>query len=444
MQHIFYHDDMDGVASLYMYCTKVDRVSLASTTYPITYSYKDDIFSTVLAGDEVVFLDFCPRVGTVKGTLSKCEVEIYDHHEGAKNAVTEIRELSNVAVAYLPSAKGCCQMFDSKPVPLAIKLIGNRDVWDFSLEGTREFHAWCGSQKPSSDFNYWLKTFEAMEKSEELVHMAIAAGRPLVEKHDATIKKAVDSAAEIWFKGQRVLASNSYDNISELGNALASAGSGLGMTYYVTGGETPDVRISFRSVERSACTALKAAQHLGGGGHKHAAGANMQLDDFWILFSVWLKDLKGSHRCNIKGFVFDLLWNKEFPPLRSTKKSRAYDLRSTETHTIMPGEVYVFPTGVSWNVIDTLSGFVLEAQIVSRSGLAKKHKVWLAKGVGTVDEDYKGIIGVDLINCGTEPYEVKAGDRIAQMIFRTDVDFDIPELTDDEERGNGGFGSTGK
>jgi dUTP pyrophosphatase len=64
--------------------------------------------------------------------------------------------------------------------------------------------------------------------------------------------------------------------------------------------------------------------------------------------------------------------------------------------------------------------------------------------VGTVDQDYKGIFGVDLINCGTEPYEVKRGDRIAQMIFRTDIDFQIPELTDEKERGDGGFGSTGK
>ena len=442
MQHIFYHDDMDGVASLYMYCTKVDRVSLASTTYPINYSYKDYIFSSVLAGDEVVFLDFCPRLETVRGILSKCEVQIYDHHEGAKDTIKQIMMLPTTAVSYYPEAKGCCQMIH-KDIPRAIRLIGNRDVWDFSEEGTREFHAWCCTQKPSSNYRYWMDMFEQLEKNPGLVDGCIDIGTPIVTDHDEKIRKQVEASAELWFMGQRVLAFNSYENISELGNSLASAGSGLGMTYYATGNPSM-VRISFRSVDKSPTSALEAARKLGGGGHKLAAGANLSFEDFTDMYNTCVKEMEGVARCDKNGFSFKLFWNREFAPLRGSTKARGYDLRSTETHTILPGESYVFPTGVHWDVITTNAGHILEAQIVSRSGLGKKHMVWIAKGVGTVDQDYKGIFGVDLINCGTEPYEVKRGDRIAQMIFRTDIDFQIPELTDEKERGDGGFGSTGK
>jgi dUTP pyrophosphatase len=99
---------------------------------------------------------------------------------------------------------------------------------------------------------------------------------------------------------------------------------------------------------------------------------------------------------------------------------------------------------VSWNVTKCDEDKCIEIQITSRSGMAKKHRVWLAKGVGTIDQDYTNTeIGVDLINCGDKDYVIKAGDSIAQAIFRTDINVNFPELVINKER-EGGFGSTGK
>ena len=87
----------------------------------------------------------------------------------------------------------------------------------------------------------------------------------------------------------------------------------------------------------------------------------------------------------------------------------------------------------------------MEAQIRARSGLAIKHGVTLINGIGTIDADYRGEVGVLLVNLGSEPFEIKNGDRIAQMVFAR---FEAPKIEvaselSSTERGEGGFGSTG-
>lgn len=86
-----------------------------------------------------------------------------------------------------------------------------------------------------------------------------------------------------------------------------------------------------------------------------------------------------------------------------------------------------------------------EVQIRPRSGLALKHGITLVNSPGTIDSDYRGPVGVILLNCGQEPFEITHGMRIAQMVVAPVVQatFSFAERLDDTGRGAGGFGSTG-
>ena len=101
----------------------------------------------------------------------------------------------------------------------------------------------------------------------------------------------------------------------------------------------------------------------------------------------------------------------------------------------------VVPTGLRIEVPD---GF--EVQIRPRSGLALKHGISLPNTPGTIDSDYRGPLGVLLINYGREPFLIRHGDRIAQMIVAPVVRarFSVVEALGETARGSGGFGSTGQ
>ena len=87
-----------------------------------------------------------------------------------------------------------------------------------------------------------------------------------------------------------------------------------------------------------------------------------------------------------------------------------------------------------------------EAQLRPRSGLAFKHGVTVINSPGTIDADYRGEIGVLLVNLGSEDFVVNDGERIAQMVVarHEKVEFTLVETLDETERGEGGFGHTGK
>lgn len=108
--------------------------------------------------------------------------------------------------------------------------------------------------------------------------------------------------------------------------------------------------------------------------------------------------------------------------------------------TLAQGERALIPTGIRMEIPQ---GY--EVQIRPRSGLALKNGVSLVNSPGTIDSDYRGPVGVILINQGTEPFHVRHGDRIAQMIVAPVVQalFEIVDDLGDSERGAGGFGSTG-
>lgn len=129
-------------------------------------------------------------------------------------------------------------------------------------------------------------------------------------------------------------------------------------------------------------------------------------------------------------------------PAYQTQGSAAADVAACidEPVTLESGERAIIPTGFSMALP---VGF--EAQIRSRSGLSAKHGICMANGIGTIDSDYRGEVGVILLNLGQEPFTVEPGMRIAQMaIVRCDQApwREVDEL-DETSRGEGGYGSTG-
>jgi dUTP pyrophosphatase len=108
---------------------------------------------------------------------------------------------------------------------------------------------------------------------------------------------------------------------------------------------------------------------------------------------------------------------------------------------LAPGERKLVPTGV---FVEIPSGF--EIQVRPRSGLALKHGVTVLNAPGTIDSDYRGEIGIVLINLGSETFHVSNGDRIAQLVVATTVraEFIASDSLTDTARGAGGYGSTGK
>ncbi|EFK06655.1 dUTP diphosphatase [delta proteobacterium NaphS2] len=129
-------------------------------------------------------------------------------------------------------------------------------------------------------------------------------------------------------------------------------------------------------------------------------------------------------------------------PDYASQGSSGMDLRACVEKPVIlePGRVKLIPTGLA---ISMPPGF--EAQIRPRSGLALKHGIGMVNAPGTIDQDYRGEIGIILINFGETPFVISMGDRIAQMVFskvyRADLKL-VAEL-DDTMRGKGGFGHSG-
>jgi dUTP pyrophosphatase len=129
-------------------------------------------------------------------------------------------------------------------------------------------------------------------------------------------------------------------------------------------------------------------------------------------------------------------------PTYKSEGSSGMDIRAyvKEPVLLRPGEIRLIPTGLA---VSVPRGY--EAQIRPRSGLAIRHGIGLVNSPGTIDSDYRGELGIILINWGSEPFTIRKGDRIAQMviskIYRADT-LEVNEL-DETSRGKGGFGHTG-
>ena len=129
-------------------------------------------------------------------------------------------------------------------------------------------------------------------------------------------------------------------------------------------------------------------------------------------------------------------------PAYATEKSAGMDLKAniTEPVTLGPLERALIPTGIFMALPDGT-----EAQVRPRSGLAAKYGISVLNAPGTIDADYRGEVGVILINLSQEDFVVEDGERICQMVVApyTRVEWEETETLEDSERGAGGFGHTG-
>lgn len=129
-------------------------------------------------------------------------------------------------------------------------------------------------------------------------------------------------------------------------------------------------------------------------------------------------------------------------PAYATELSAGMDLRANidESITLNPMERRIIPTGL---YMALPPGY--EAQVRPRSGLAFKHGITVLNSPGTIDADYRGEIGVLLVNLSNEPFVITEGERIAQMVIarHEQVQFEVVDELDQTERGEGGYGHTG-
>jgi len=138
---------------------------------------------------------------------------------------------------------------------------------------------------------------------------------------------------------------------------------------------------------------------------------------------------------------FKKLCNDAIIPEYKTAGSAGMDICTIDEFILMPGERKIFQTGLAVAVED---GY--EVQVRARSGLSAKEGVTVINGVGTIDSDYRGQIGVALVNLSDKVVHIHPGDRIAQLVVNK---IEQPEIIVVDElgetiRGEGGFGSTGK
>ena len=130
-------------------------------------------------------------------------------------------------------------------------------------------------------------------------------------------------------------------------------------------------------------------------------------------------------------------------PAYATQSSAGLDLKAViaEAVTLGPLERKIVGTGLK---IALPEGY--EAQVRPRSGLAAKHGITVLNAPGTIDADYRGEIGVILVNLSNEPFTIQPGERIAQLVVAqySQVEWSPVVSLDSTQRGEGGFGSTGK
>ena len=147
------------------------------------------------------------------------------------------------------------------------------------------------------------------------------------------------------------------------------------------------------------------------------------------MYQIKIKKLPGNEDVSI--------------PNRMSSYASGFDIYAavSEPMILNPGDSALIPTGFA---LEMPKG--IEAQVRPRSGLALKHGITVLNTPGTVDADYRGEVKIILIHLGKEPFEIKRGERIAQLVFMElpEVSLEETEELSDTNRGSGGFGHTGR
>ena len=147
----------------------------------------------------------------------------------------------------------------------------------------------------------------------------------------------------------------------------------------------------------------------------------------------------------LKARILDSRLGSEFPlPAYATDGSAGIDLRACldDPLTLEPGQTELLPTGLAIHIGDP----TLAAMILPRSGLGHKHGIVLGNLVGLIDSDYQGQLMVSCWNRGNTTFTVNPGERIAQLVLVPVVqaDFEIVDSFEESDRGEGGFGHSGR
>lgn len=132
-------------------------------------------------------------------------------------------------------------------------------------------------------------------------------------------------------------------------------------------------------------------------------------------------------------------------PTKGHEDDAGYDLKSMNEYEVRPNEQVLVDTGINI-LLPHEAGWIYEAQIRPRSGLALKHGITITNTPGTIDQSYTGNVGVIIHNTGNEVFKINKYDRIAQMVINRLplVEFIKVDNLESTVRGDGGFGSTGK
>lgn len=143
--------------------------------------------------------------------------------------------------------------------------------------------------------------------------------------------------------------------------------------------------------------------------------------------------------------ILDSRLGNEIPlPEYATEGSAGLDLRACldKTMILEPGETILIPTGLAIHIADNKMAAVL----LPRSGLGHKHGIVLGNLVGLIDSDYQGQVFVSCWNRGNTPFTIEIGERIAQMVFVPIIQAEFEQVSEfgDSQRGEGGFGHTGR
>jgi dUTP pyrophosphatase len=149
------------------------------------------------------------------------------------------------------------------------------------------------------------------------------------------------------------------------------------------------------------------------------------------------------HKIELK--ILDPRVGREFPlPEYATDGSAGLDLRACidDELSIAPGQTELIPTGIAIHIGDP----TLAAVILPRSGLGHKHGIVLGNLVGLIDSDYQGQLFVSTWNRGQQSFQLRPGERLAQLVFVPVVQagFEIVDEFDQSDRGEGGFGHSGR
>ena len=140
-----------------------------------------------------------------------------------------------------------------------------------------------------------------------------------------------------------------------------------------------------------------------------------------------------------------VLRDKNCMPVKAHADDAGYDLKSMNEYKLWPGEQILVDTGINIKLPEE-EDYIYESQIRPRSGLALKKGITITNSPGTIDASYTGNVGVILKNGGREIFYINKYDRIAQLVINKlpKTEFEVVDKLEETDRGDGGFGSSGK